>query len=434
MDMGMMDDAHAHYEIAAEIFGRLGMTARKAQSDSNRAKAFWIQGDKRSCDERDQLAIEAIDGLDDGPEVAFVLRASADRLFLEGNWEAAAEVGERALAVSRQFSSPSDVGMALRTLGGALACGPDQARGIEMCREGYRIGQDLGDSTFAYHANNLHALLQIMEGPEAAIAVIEPAVTFLERRGQEATLEFTRSSRVESLGWLGRWDEAESELTDIIDRDLARGGTQIVTMARMQLMLILVYRSRCADAYDMLSPTMERAREIRDPQVLLPSLSAAIPAAARAGHVDEARTLIGELEVLAVDRSASTLLATALLPGVDIMAELDCQALERMVATAERRFPVANHSLDACLAVIDQAHGRHREAVDRLSGAVIGFERLDARVQEHQCRILEARSRLQLGEEDEALQLLETAASFFTPIDGRYFVDAIEAIRSEAAA
>ncbi len=433
MDMAMMDDAHAHYDDATEIFGRLGMTARKAQSDSNRAKAFWIQGDKRSSDEQHQRAIQAIEGLDDGPEVAFVLRQYADSLFLAGNWEAAAEVGERALAVSRTFSSPSDVGMALRTLGGALASGPDQARGVEMCREAYRIGQDLGDITFPYHANNLHALLQVMEGPEAAITVIEPAVAFLERRGQEATLDFTRSSRVESLGWLGRWDEAESELTDIIDRDLARGGTQIVTMARMQLMLILVYRSRYAEAYDMLSPTMDRAREIQDPQVLLPSLSAAIPAAARAGHVDEARTLIGELEALAFDRSASTLLAMALLPGVDLMAELDGPALERMVATAERRFPTANHSLDACLGVIDQAHGRHRDAVDRLSGAAVGFERLNARVQEHQCRILEARSRLQLGEKDAVAQLLETAGAFFTPIGGRYFVDAIESIRSEAA-
>ena len=59
---------------------------------------------------------------------------------------------------------------------------------------------------------------------------------------------------------------------------------------------------------------------------------------------------------------------------------------------------------------------------------------VDAPVQEHQCRILEARSRLRIGEPDEAVQLLETAEAFFTPIGGRYFVDMIEELRSEAAA
>jgi hypothetical protein len=65
---------------------------------------------------------------------------------------------------------------------------------------------------------------------------------------------------------------------------------------------------------------------------------------------------------------------------------------------------------------------------------VAGFERLKAPVFANQSRILEARSHVELGDEDRALGLLQTAEAFFAPIGGRHFLDAIEAIRSEVAA
>ncbi|MDH3247611.1 MAG: hypothetical protein OEQ47_01510 [Acidimicrobiia bacterium] len=433
-DMGMLEASHSHSRAAEDIFASHGLTARRAEVLAQHSHTFWLEGDKPSGDEHLRLAMEAIDGLDDGPEVAHVLRQYTNKLFIEGNWEEAAEIGERALAVSRRFSSPSDVGRALRALGSALTYGPDRERGIEMLSEAYRIGMDLGDMSYAYAANNLHAFLQVMEGPETALAVIEPAVEFLELRGQKASLDFTRSSRVESLVWLGRWDEAESELREVIDHDLARGGTQIVTMARNLLMPVFTYQGRYQEAYALIEPTMERSREIRDPQVLLPSLSAAIHAAARSGHPDEARRLITELEGIAGVGSSPTVLATMLLPGVDSIRELDRPALERMAALSERRFALCDRSLDAVLAAIDQSYGRHDVASERLSGAVLGFEKLSAPVFAHQCRILEARSRIDLGEEDTAAGLLRAAEAFFEPVGGRHFLDAIETIRSEPAA
>ncbi len=433
-DMGMLEASHSHSRAAEDIFAGHGLTARRAEVLAQHAHTFWLEGDKPSAREHLRAAMEAIDGLDDGPEVAHVLRNYASELYIEGNWEEAAEIGERALAVSRRFSSPSDIGAALRSLGTALTYGPDQARGIEMLRESYRIGMDLGDMSFVYAANNLHASLQVMEGPETALAVIEPAVEFLELRGQKASLDFTRSSRVESLVWLGRWDESESELEGVIEQDLARGGTQIVTMARNLLMPVLVYRGRYQEAYALVEPTMERSREIRDPQVLLPSLSAAIHATARSGHFEEARTLIEELEAISGEGSSPTVLANMLLPGVDSIIELDRPALERMAGRSERRFALCDRSLEAVLGAVDQSYGRHRDAVDRLAGAAAGFEILKAPVFMHQCRILEARSLIALGDQDRALGLLHTAEAFFEPIGGRHFLDAIEALRSEIAA
>ena len=433
-DMGLLEASHTHSRQAEEIFADRGLTARHAEVLAQHAHTFWLEGDKPAAHEHLRRAMEAIEGLEDGPEVAHVLRQYTSQLYIEGNWEEAAEVGERALEVSRRFSSPSDIGAALRALGSSLSYGPDQARGIEMLRESYRIGMDLGDMSYVYSANNLHASLQVTEGPAAALAVIEPAVEFLEVRGQKAALDFTRSSRVESLVWLGRWDESESELTDVIEHDLARGGTQIVTMARNQLIPILTYRGRYQEAYELVEPTMERSREIRDPQVLLPALSAAIHAAARSGHLAQAESLIAELEGIAGEGLSPTWLPTVLLPGIESIIELDRPALERMAHVAERRFTLSNRSLDAVLGAIDQSHGRHHEATERLAGAVAGFEDLEANVFANQCRILEARSRLELGDEGEALALLQTAEAFFAPIGGRHFLDDIEAVRSAAAA
>ncbi len=433
-DMGLLETSHSHAREAEEMFGRHGLTAKRAEVLAQHAHTFWLEGDRPAAAGHLRAAMEAIEGLDDGPEVAHVLRQYTNELHIEGNWEEAAEVGERALAVSRRFSSPSDIGAALRALGSALTYGPDQARGIEMLREAYRIGMDLNDMSYAYAANNLHASLQVMEGPEAALDVIEPAVEFLELRGQKASLDFTRSSRVESLVWLGRWDESESELREVIDHDLARGGTQIVTMARNLLMPVFTYQGRYQEAYALIEPTMERSREIRDPQVLLPSLSAAIHAAARSGHPDEARALIAELEAIASEGSSPTVLATMLLPGIDSITELDRPALERMAGMSERRFALCDRSLDAVLGAVDQSYGRHGDAVERLKSAVAGFESLHAPVFAHHCRILEARSLIELGDEDGALGLLQTAEAFFAAIGGKHFVDTIEELRSEAAA
>ena len=105
-----------------------------------------------------------------------------------------------------------------------------------------------------------------------------------------------------------------------------------------------------------------------------------------------------------------------------------------MAAVSERRFTLSNRSLEAVFGAIDQSYGRHQDAADRMADAVAGFEDLEANVFANQCRILEARSRFELGDEGEALGLLQTAEAFFAPIGGRHFLDAIEAVRSAAAA
>lgn len=433
-DMGWLAESHAHFAEAIDIFSRHGMQAKRAEGLSLRARISWIEGDRQTAEELLRHSIEAIDGLEPSSEVGLVLRNRANNLFLSGAWEEAIDVGERALEITRATGSPSDIGMALRILGSALAYGPDQSRGLEMLREAYRIGDDLGDMSFVYAANNLHAFLQLVEGPDSAIRVVEPAIEFLEQRGQQASLEFTRSSRVESLVLQGRWDEAAPELENIIEGDLARGGTQITTMSRNLLMTVHLYRGDYQPAHRMLGETMDRAREIQDPQVLIPSLSASIPIAAASGHAHEARALIAEFEGITAASGGTPWLPVALLMGIDAFVDLDREALERLAALAERRFAFSDHCLDASLGTIDQMHGRHSDAVSRLAGAVSGFELLGCPVQANQCRIIEARSLLEIDQRDDALALLRDAETFFAPIGGDHFLGAIETIRSEAAA
>jgi class 3 adenylate cyclase/tetratricopeptide (TPR) repeat protein len=432
-DMGAIDAAFAHLDEAAEIFRTTDMRGKRAEALVRKARYAWLQGDKSAEAQLAADAMREIEGLEPGPEVAYVLRDQANRLFLSGGWEEAADIGERALAMTRATGSPSDIGMALRTLGSALVQSPDQARGMEMLHEAHRIGRDLGDITYVYASNNLHAYVNLLDGAIAGLEIIEPAIEFATQRGVDAARDFTRSSRVESLIPLGRWDEAKSELEEIIRLDAERGTSQIATMCGNQLMAVHFYRGEYQDAYQLLRPTMQQAREIRDPQVLVPSLGVAIPIAVAAGDVELGRSLIDEL--VEVSRGpGDSYVDGCMLSGLTEIADVDASSLSRIAAATSQQTTLARHSHSAVLGVIEHRAGRAGEAAAHLASAVDGLERIDYLLHAAICRVFEAHARLDLGDHDRALELLEMAEAFFTPIGGRHFTGRIQTIRSHLAA
>ena len=100
------------------------------------------------------------------------------------------------------------------------------------------------------------------------------------------------------LNWFrfheGRWDELLGEAEELIEWDRARGATQIEVFALSDSARVLVHREQLSRAASLVAAALPRARQIGDPQVLLPTLATAALVALEQGDRAAADSLLTE--------------------------------------------------------------------------------------------------------------------------------------------
>jgi tetratricopeptide (TPR) repeat protein len=107
---------------------------------------------------------------------------------------------------------------------------------------------------------------------------------------------WSRSARLWGLYELGEWDELLREADELLSWDRGQGGTQIEVNVRIVLSLVYAQRGQVADAERQVLAFLPRARQIADPQTLIPALGAAAFVRALGGHLQEAAALAREVE------------------------------------------------------------------------------------------------------------------------------------------
>ena len=112
---------------------------------------------------------------------------------------------------------------------------------------------------------------------------------------------WSRTSRLYYLYELGRWDELLSEADDVIAWDRHQGGsTQIEVMSLIACAPVRAQRGCVDDARRDAAAFLPRAREVADPQALIPALAQGAFSFAAAGELDGAVALVEEFERIGV--------------------------------------------------------------------------------------------------------------------------------------
>jgi hypothetical protein len=155
------------------------------------------------------------------------------------------------------------------------------------------LGLPVEDTAVAY--TNLGET-ESLDGLAKGRPLLEAGIDLARSRGHTHHVMVSRGY----LNWFwfheGRWDELIESAGDLIERDRARGATQIEVFALTDSARVLVHREQASRAADFVDAALPRARHIGDPQVLLPTLATAALVAIARGDRAAADELLTEHE------------------------------------------------------------------------------------------------------------------------------------------
>ncbi len=259
-----------------------------------RSSFEWFRGESAVADKTLEEALKLTEDMEPSEAVAAVLTSAAAGHQLRGREEQALDVVERALAVAQEVGSTEVYARALVIRGSALTQTGDFTAEEDVV-EGLRIVLDLNVTQRAMSAYNNHATFLIATGQlEEGLGVIDEAIEYGTMRGLPNHVDWSNMTKCEALFPLGRWDELMEITDELMRSDSQRGGSQVGIFAKEWQAVVLFHRGETAVARRMLAESLSSAREIEDPQAMMPSLAHAIVVFLAAGKAERADELADE--------------------------------------------------------------------------------------------------------------------------------------------
>ncbi len=365
-----LEENQRDLEEAVDIFrghgDELGLGAALVQL----GQTEFLQGHSA---ESERLLVEAIDILErhpPGEELTWAYSRQAGLLALRSRPRECLSASQRALALAEELGLPMFASRVLQFRGiaraelGDLGGLEDIEQGMELAREiGHLQGVGIGYS-------NLGSITWIGRSPAEALDVYRAGIDFAQKRGMPGNAMWLKAEMTWLLYDLGRWDELVRLVDETIDSERTRGYASIIAMP--QKTIVQVHQGRVAEGASLAHDFLSRAREAKDPQALVPALSAAALVAEARGDLASAATLVRELEVSTREFSAMhrsrylpELVSIALAAGESELARTLIQSIDledgrpgHSVAAARAAFAERTGMTDEALALHEQAAER----------------------------------------------------------------------------
>ena len=226
------------------------------------ARTFWTQGRIREAFGRIAEAVEILERLPPGPELAQAYAAYSLQEMLAHRGREAVLWGSRAIELAEEVDAPVALRMALNSVGAAQIACFEQLEGIEPLERAVRIASEEGDDFEVGRAlGNLGGCLEEIRQYELAVAYLERAVAFDEEHDLDALEGHARAELAKVHFEQGRWDEADrlAELA-LRHRDASLGTPIFALCVRGRIRA----RRGDPDAESFLLESMALARSIDD--------------------------------------------------------------------------------------------------------------------------------------------------------------------------
>jgi hypothetical protein len=223
---------------------------------------------------------------------------------------------------------------------------------------------------------NLGESVAGFEGLTVGLEFVEGGLDFARRRGLKHHEMWSRTARLVYLYELGKWDELLHEADEIAgwDRDQA-GGSQIEVWTLIASAPVHAQRGRPDEARRDAVTFLPRAREVADPQMLVPALTFAALAFAAGGDLDQAVALAAEFERTARMSAGSsypvlpTILRVCAATGELTLAQT---LVERSAEAADSQ--LRRHSETTGRAIVAEAYGNNDDAAALYRAAADGWD------------------------------------------------------------
>jgi len=357
-------------------------------------------------------AVELLEREPASPELVQAYTHTARDHMFAGRQEPCFEWAEKAIDLARKLGIEEQAVRAFQCRGVSRWELGDRG-GLDDLREALRIGLEtgLGDDVAAAYIN-LGDVTWWADGPAAGLAIYEAGIDFSALRGITFRDQWLRAETVWVLFELSRWDEVLEIARGVTDWDREHGPTQIAMLVVAYVAHVRLLRGDVGEASAAVDEFLDRAREMKDPQILLPALLVA--AETRHAQSDDAVTLglVREFERETANRGfwramyCNQAVRLAVACGASDFGE----ALLEGLSIPGPRQGLAATSARAALAA---ARGDLAGAATLYAEAAAGWSRFGFIYEEALALADEGRCRRQLGDEDAAQPLLAAAAERF---------------------
>jgi class 3 adenylate cyclase/tetratricopeptide (TPR) repeat protein len=296
-DAGRYRDAERAYEQALALFREAGDLLWVGTCLDRLATVLWEEGDPAGCRRRLAEALEVLQAQPEGVELADCYSTLASERTVSGHLEEAIEWTDRSIELSTRLGAGHLRPRALSYRGVARTYLGDLDGGIADLEEAMRLGERLGLARESVMPLLILAEVRwATEDPESAIATADRAEQLAARRGLTEIAVASRTTKLGPLFDLGRWDDLMALADDVIAWSAGVGAGYEVVSAEPWRAQVLALRGRLEDASATAERFLKPARDVADPQVLIPAAVAAGIVAVAAGDMGQAASLLEEVE------------------------------------------------------------------------------------------------------------------------------------------
>jgi DNA-binding CsgD family transcriptional regulator/tetratricopeptide (TPR) repeat protein len=234
---------------------------RWAAANERLARASWIHGGQDEGLMRLQATAARLEQTAPTPIRARILAALAGAHMLSGEHPRAIETARAAIDLARAVGSRQSEAHALNTLGTSTVLIGDCQAGLAWIRDGFAMSREINDvdDIGRCYANLSSCLLICGEAEESLDAALQ-GVAWARTVGAMAGYgRFIGGNAVDAAVALGRWDEAERMVDELLAGHPEGFGNRIAMITNMST--LYVRRGRAADA----EPLLEEGRTLIEP-------------------------------------------------------------------------------------------------------------------------------------------------------------------------
>jgi ATP/maltotriose-dependent transcriptional regulator MalT len=294
MISGRSDRAVDFARMATALMDGTREPERWAAANVRLSRALWVSGSMQ-----DGLAIltetaAALEGLPPSPIRARVAAAVAGAHMLRGEHSQAIEAAHGAIELARTSGSAVSEAHALATLGTSTVLTGHSEEGLQIIREAFERTKALEtayDDMGRSYANLTSALL-IAGRPEESLARAVEGVAWAKSVGAwRGYGRFVTGNAMDAAVALGRWDEADAWLDELLAHDavgvnrmgmIAAGGTFLAQRGRLEL------------ASGLLTEGRHLVEPLQEAQFTAPVYVGLVELALIQGRIDEASEVAAE--------------------------------------------------------------------------------------------------------------------------------------------
>jgi tetratricopeptide (TPR) repeat protein len=335
--------------------------------------------------------------------------------FISSEHREAIAFADRAIALAGELGLPEPA-RALGFRGGARAILGD-AGGVQDMRRAMDAAADqgLGREVALLHYN-LAETLGPIEGPRARLEAFREGSAFAERRGIEEFVLAFAAGTAGALVELGSLEEAIALAGDLIPRLEAAEDVFALLQVGLAQVRVLTRRGELAEAAPLADWTVEKARELAEPQFLALAFPAAAALRLAVGEPAGALALLAELE-RSPNIRADTNYAANLPDAVRAaLAAGDPELAVRLTEGLEPIYPLYEHALATARALLLEHLGSHAEAAELFADAALRWERFEMPWERAQALLGQGRCLLALGRVAEATEAIRDAREIFASL------------------